>query len=211
MTRDATLPPRRSVGDSHALMNSRTKPTSASSWLQPRRLGSLANRIVSQENIPGILPRGFVSRAFAERRRKTSAVLFGWGGFEQAGNSENCGLAYLLGPARGNHRGKGGERWHENCKCATNELSPAFIARSRVRGTSEQNREKRPPEWPHRYVSRSDEGLPKVLRLLTEDVAVYPLSPVHYLQGATILGISLARLSWLGRSLRCRSRREFSS
>jgi len=81
-------------------------------------------------------------------------------------------------------------------------LSPGFIARSRVRGRSEQDREEEIPEWPHRHVSPGpDKGLLKRLRIRHR-----MLRSIHYLQplstGATILGISLAMLSFPGRSLR---------
>jgi len=62
MTRDAILPLRRSVDDSHALMNCRTK-TDVGFVVLGYNPDVWGPRIVSQENIPRILPLGFVFHA----------------------------------------------------------------------------------------------------------------------------------------------------
>jgi len=137
---------------------------------------------VSQENIPRILPRGVAFHAFAERRRRASAVLFWLARSRTSGNSENCGLAYCWG------------------RLGTPlELCPRELRTEQSEDT---------PNRHSAHVSPgSDEGFLKRLRLRQRMWAVYPLS----LSAGNARGNDSRRFvrnaQLAGRSLRCRSRR----
>ena len=170
------MPPRPSVDDSHALMNRRTKTDIGFVVLgyNPDGWARLGYRIVSQENIPRILPLGFVFHALAGRRRRTSAVLFSWDGLGRE-------IPRIVAPAtRWGRRTEspGGRTGKVVQKLRVHErLSRAFIAACGVRRSSEQAERKR---YPSGHSPGSNQGLLKRLRIRQRGYGVY--RSFHYLQ-----------------------------